>query len=428
MKKTFSETLDAEVRTANRGPLRLTADECHTSTGTLCRLCLASTIDYPHEVKSKERALTQFWIDQNLGHGRAPLVPSAEGRQYRSVSKRKVFWRGRNIVLGLIDPDQEHGRQALDVITCGIEPPSHALLYGRIGTWLKRPSAIPLQESLRYVIVKGSPDAHIVILNVTSIERETVRTANALSKFVTSVDKKVTGFFLYEDRSGGQYYLGSTRGGGTGRLQRLFGTGTLSHRTAGKRFLFSPLAFTQVHQGMLETLVDTVARLLMMPMEGTLFDLYAGYGLFGLSLAGQARAVVAIELSPVAVKSGIDNLRNLHLHNVRFHRSDLNGSTLEPFLRAAGVQDRVILDPPRGGTAEGVIEVVASRRCARIVHLFCNIDIMPAELARWKRAGYRLEQAVPLDMFPGTASVEIAALLVPEDPDPGRKGKQRSQQ
>jgi tRNA/tmRNA/rRNA uracil-C5-methylase (TrmA/RlmC/RlmD family) len=45
------------------------------------------------------------------------------------------------------------------------------------------------------------------------------------------------------------------------------------------------------------------------------------------------------------------------------------------------------------------------------VHLFCNIERMPEELKQWEQEGYRVETAVPIDMFPGTAALEVVVGL-----------------
>jgi tRNA/tmRNA/rRNA uracil-C5-methylase (TrmA/RlmC/RlmD family) len=75
----------------------------------------------------------------------------------------------------------------------------------------------------------------------------------------------------------------------------------------------------------------------------------------------------------------------------------------------------MLLDPPRSGTAPGVLEVLAGRLPRRVVHVFCNMEILPEELQRWKKAGYRPERAIPLDMFPGTPELEMMVLLVPAE-------------
>jgi tRNA/tmRNA/rRNA uracil-C5-methylase (TrmA/RlmC/RlmD family) len=84
-------------------------------------------------------------------------------------------------------------------------------------------------------------------------------------------------------------------------------------------------------------------------------------------------------------------------------------------------RDAILLDPPRGGTAPGVIECAAARRPGRVVHMFCNVDIMPAEIARWKAAGYMPVRGVPFDMFPGTDETEVMVLFEPAT----GKGSQR---
>jgi 23S rRNA (uracil1939-C5)-methyltransferase len=71
----------------------------------------------------------------------------------------------------------------------------------------------------------------------------------------------------------------------------------------------------------------------------------------------------------------------------------------------------VLLDPPRGGTESGVIEAVAERRPVRALHIFCNTEVIARELGRWKENGYAVTAAIPVDMFPGTAAVEIMTLL-----------------
>ena len=71
----------------------------------------------------------------------------------------------------------------------------------------------------------------------------------------------------------------------------------------------------------------------------------------------------------------------------------------------------MLLDPPRRGTQPGVIETLAERKPAKILHVFCGIETIPAELARWKNCGYGAREIIPLDMFPGTPNLEVMVLL-----------------
>ncbi len=391
----------------------LQPQECRTGQGSFCALCAAVAVDYAAECTMKDQALQTWWAGLSLGAPLAPLMRSPLPRHYRTVSKRKAFRRGRRLMLGLIDPDADSGDHAVEVLRCAIEPASHAAIYESVDAWLGRSAAGPLVDALQYVIVKGDDRERVVILNVRSIDAAVVRAANTLSKTLTGNDPTLRGCFLYEDASDGRYYMGTTASGAPGRLQKLYGSATLSHVTGGKRFVYPVQSFTQVNQSILDPMVERIGGLLHLPVKGTVYDLYCGYGLFGISFADRAARVTGADIAPSAIESAGRIAEHLKITNARFFRSDLTEASMVGLMQRAGPGDVVVLDPPRNGTAPGVIEVVASRKCSRVVHLFCNIAVLPAEVQRWKDAGYTLVEGVPMDLFPGTPTVEIACVFVP---------------
>jgi len=184
-------------------------------------------------------------------------------------------------------------------------------------------------------------------------------------------------------------------------------------RVLGRPFLFSPFVFSQVNPFLLERMILTVAELLEPDPRGTLYDLYCGYGLFSLSLSDRVRSVFGVEVSALSVAAARRNAERQHVANARFQVAEITGERIESLLRRLGVSDRVLLDPPRSGTGPGVLEAAAARRPHRVVHLACNIDLLPRELRRWTEAGYRLVKATPLDMFPGTSTIETVVALQP---------------
>jgi len=408
----FDDIWTRAALTVRRGAFTPQGSFCRTQKGETCRLCWASRLPYEDEVRAKQTALQQFWSASVPSCPLDPLIPSTQGRGYRTVSKRKLFRAGRDRILGLIDPEADSGG-AVPVLQCAIEPEWHSAVYRRTGELLSRPHAGALQEMLQYVVLKGNDRECIALLTVREIERDVVKAANVVSKGLTASGLPVAGVYLYEDDSGGRYYLGTRTAGAPGKLLRLYGVKTLSHRTAGKRFVYTPLAFSQVNQGMLDTMVGQTALLLGTPLSGTLYDLYCGYGLFGLSLAGRVRRVVGADISPDAIAAAQENAKQFGLAQTRFVKNNLNADAVHTLLRQCRREDRVLLDPPRGGTAEGVLETIAASGPGLVVHIFCNINLVPAEVKRWETSGYTLTRAVPMDMFPGTSTVEILAAFSP---------------
>jgi len=386
--------------------------ECASAAGVRCTLCMAGTFAYEHEYPHKARALKEFWLEATPGVPLTDLVPSTRGREYRFVSKRKVFRERVRVRLGLIDPDERASGGYISVGRCAIEPPAHAAIYEAAGGLLASPNAAGLTTVLRYVIVKGDENEYMVLLNIGAMGPEVVRAAGAFSKALTRREPGVKSLLLYEDTTGGRYYLGSGRGR-TPKVRKVFGRATLLVRAGGRPFLFGPLAFSQVNRLMIEPLVQGARALLELRSTQTLFDLYCGYGLFGLCLAGSARAVVGVESGHDAVDAARENARRQHIRTARFIQSEISGRTIGRVMRDAAPGDAVILDPPRGGTTPGVIEGIAARAPSRVVHIFCDIDGIRKELQRWAAQGYTARKAVPYDLFPGTPSLEVMILLTP---------------
>lgn len=342
-----------------------------------------------------------------------PLVASPLGRNYRTTTKRRVFATRDSVRLGLISPSKEGGLKPFPVEQCSIEPLQHCAIYNHIQESIVKPYARKLAKELSYVVIKGNYNEQAIIFNVKRLSADVVRSTNTLSKSLTRTFSTITGLFLYEDVSSPQYYLGSRGGTQRPAFRRLFGKAEVFHRVEGRSFLFSPLSFSQVNHSILEKMIQTARTLLTPSKEQKLFDLYCGYGLFALSLAGECKAVVGVEASPASISSAVANARRQKVTNTRFLLTDINEETIERIMRTAHPDDLVLLDPPRKGTADGVIERIAAIHPARVVHIFCEIDLMPQELKRWEKSGYKPTRAIPLDMFPGTSTLETIVLLEP---------------
>jgi tRNA/tmRNA/rRNA uracil-C5-methylase (TrmA/RlmC/RlmD family) len=194
-----------------------------------------------------------------------------------------------------------------------------------------------------------------------------------------------------------------------GELVAMRGDGVLAEVVAGHTFTFDASSFFQVSPEAAEALVAEVLAACG-ELPGTLvWDLYAGVGLFSLPLAAAGAEVVAVEGHAKAAEHATANAE----------RAGLGVTVLaEPVgamvARARGADDRdppdlVVLDPPRVGAGAGVMTDLAALAPAAIVYVACD----PAALARDTRTlaeeGYRLEAAVPLDLFPMTHHVEIVA-------------------
>jgi 23S rRNA (uracil1939-C5)-methyltransferase len=177
---------------------------------------------------------------------------------------------------------------------------------------------------------------------------------------------------------------------------------------SGRKYSVSDDSFFQVNTGMAEFLVEEVLRGLAPRADKAVVDLYSGVGLFTKAIAEQAALVVGVESNPAAV---VDARRNLAgLDNV-----ELMQATVEQAVRSPAIQqqawDAIVLDPPRRGVEREALSRIATLGAARVVYVSCDPATLARDVAILAQAGYRLDYAQPIDMFPQTAHVETVALL-----------------
>ena len=102
------------------------------------------------------------------------------------------------------------------------------------------------------------------------------------------------------------------------------------------------------------------------------------------------------------------------LHNDcrwKFTSAAVEPEILAKILPRGKTGEYILLDPPRRGTRPGVIETLAERKPVRVLHICCGVETVPAEVKRWTDCGYRVRKVSVLDMFPGTANLEVMVLF-----------------
>jgi 23S rRNA (uracil1939-C5)-methyltransferase len=160
--------------------------------------------------------------------------------------------------------------------------------------------------------------------------------------------------------------------------------------------------FRQVNDGAAQVLAEVVAEL--GGRGEALVDAYCGAGFFAKRMLGNFSRIIGIdwdERSTGHARAGAGTRETYFTGDA---------ATLLPGILSESTPQVVLLDPPAQGVAPEVVQTLLEAKVGRIVYVSCD----PATLSRdaGKLApGYRLARAVPVDMFPQTASIETAALL-----------------
>ena len=198
-----------------------------------------------------------------------------------------------------------------------------------------------------------------------------------------------------------------------GQCIKLWGADALSEMLMGLEFTISPQSFFQVNPVQTERLYAAALDAAgIRPNCGlNVLDAYCGAGTITLAASRWAHFVTGIEIVSPAIDDAKRNAaRNGLLDRSRFICGD--AAVEIPRLLARGERfDAVILDPPRKGADEKLLDAVASAGIPVISYVSCNPATLARDVKRLTAAGYRLEWAQPVDMFPWTGHIETVVLM-----------------
>ncbi len=179
----------------------------------------------------------------------------------------------------------------------------------------------------------------------------------------------------------------------------------------GLRFRVGPKSFYQTNSAQAYELYKVAREFAELKPSDTLYDLYTGTGTIANFCARQCRKVVGIEYVPEAIADAKINSAINGIENTSFYAGDMKRVLDGAFIARNGRPDVIILDPPRAGVDEPVIDVILAAAPERIVYVSCNPAAQARDLALLN-GQYRVVAVQPVDMFPHTHHVENVVKLV----------------
>lgn len=190
----------------------------------------------------------------------------------------------------------------------------------------------------------------------------------------------------------------------------LYGKDKITDTLLGITYEISPHSFYQINPVQTEKLYSTAIELAGLSGSERVMDIYCGIGTISLCCAKNAKSVTGIEIVESAVIDARENAVRNGIENARFYA----GSAEDIVPRLVGEGERpnvVMIDPPRKGSDEKTLAAICEAEPKRIVYVSCNSATLARDARYLAEQGYRLEKAVPVDMFPHTVHVECVVLM-----------------
>jgi tRNA/tmRNA/rRNA uracil-C5-methylase (TrmA/RlmC/RlmD family) len=378
-------------------------------------------LSYDDELAIKQKGFEEFIRRTHVAGDYEPIIPSPFKRHYRTTTKRRVVFAGGTIQFRMSEgsgnfPEQDRNEAEL-------EPRQHGEIYGFLRKKLNEPVFVPVGKRCNYLIIRGSYKEFCVIFNMHQLDGAIVRRIKTLSAQLRKLDFNIISCFLVSNPARSRYYLDKRENGGRAGVKKLFGPETLRFSVDELTYLYDPTSFSQINQSIVPLMLKKAGQLLDMkdPAHKVMrfIDLYCGHGLFTLYLGRYFGEVFGVESDAWAIGRARDSAAHCktipRTTKIRFTSGQITAHVLETLLPVSGDRAEVVLlDPPRSGVEKGVIGALAFRKPRAVIHIFCNVDLIPSELEQWHTLGYRARTILPLDLFPGTPHLEVMVLLEPQ--------------
>lgn len=194
-------------------------------------------------------------------------------------------------------------------------------------------------------------------------------------------------------------------------LIKLWGEDYITDKIGDVSYRISPLAFFQVNPVQTERLYGKALEFAGLTGGETVWDVYCGIGTISLFLAQKAKKVYGVEIVPEAIRDAIENAKLNGFENTEFFVGKAEEVLPDWYAKNKGKADVVVVDPPRKGCEEAVLNTIAGMEPKRIVYVSCDSATLARDLARLEVLGYRVSDVQVVDMFPNSTHCETICLL-----------------
>ena len=198
----------------------------------------------------------------------------------------------------------------------------------------------------------------------------------------------------------------------------LWGKEYITDYIGSVKYQISPLSFYQVNPVQTEKLYSLALEYADLQGGESVWDLYCGIGTISLFLAQKAGQVYGVEIVPQAIIDARKNAQINGIENAEFFvgkAEEVLPDYYDRYKKEHGGEraraDVIVVDPPRKGCDEALLETVVKMAPERVVYVSCDSATLARDMKYLCGNGYEVRKVRAVDMFPMTVHVETVCLM-----------------
>lgn len=333
-----------------------------------------------------------------------PTTPSVPDLNYRNKSQYPVGGSKNDVKIGFYAP---RSHSVVNTTNCAIESPDSRIIINAFRSWMEKYGITPYDEAnhkgtIRHIYSRVGESIMIVIVSRTREIEQLEELKNMLLSLELS--KPIGGIVVNINSQRTNTILGKYD-------YTVYGEKYIFAKIDGITYKVNYKSFFQVNKYTTPLLYQKALELCSLSGNETVFDLYCGIGTISLFLAQKAKKVIGVEIVPEAIEDARENAKLNNITNAEFYCGAAE-DVCPPLIKAGEKANVVVVDPPRKGCDEKLIDAIGQMKPDKIVYVSCNVSTLArdAKILR-EKYGYELNEAFPFDQFPHSMHVEAVALL-----------------
>ena len=189
----------------------------------------------------------------------------------------------------------------------------------------------------------------------------------------------------------------------------IWGQESIQEGVLDYEFALSPRAFYQLNPEQTEILYGEAGKALDVKQEDNLIDAYCGVGTIGFAFARKVKTLRGMDIIPEAIEDAKRNAKRMGFDNT-YYEAGMAEEIIPRWYNEGYQANALIVDPPRTGLDNQLIETIVKHTPEKMVYISCNVSTLARDLVQLVKV-YNVEYIQSVDMFPHTARTEAVVKL-----------------
>ena len=347
------------------------------------------------------------------------IIGMEEPFYYRNKAQYPVgIDKTGNIVMGFY---AGHSHNIMECMDCAIQEPVNAVILPVIKQFMKTYGILAYEEEtgkglLRHILTRVGFHTKEVMVCLIINGRKFPHVKELVEKLTLAVGN-------FKDLEGkGGYSLKSvclnvntekTNVILGNEIVSIYGNTYITDYIGEIKYQISPLSFYQVNPKQTVKLYEKALQYANLNGNETVWDLYCGIGTISLFLAQKAGKVYGVEIIPQAIEDAKNNAKINGIENAEFFVGAAEDVMPTKYKESNGTMkaDVIVVDPPRKGCEESLLDTIVKMESKRIVYVSCDPATLARDVKYLRGKEYEVEKVCPVDQFGHTGHVETVVLL-----------------